>query len=545
MADSISRQDLDKLKQKYPNIILDKSTNIIDGIDEEFNRKLKLESPMNIKLNYPYNDEYEYVTMLHRINLDTQRVKDIKEGRGFIISAPQGIKKDVKNQDGIFSRLYGSNSTSDLNSFETLYRCNCGAKHGVIHHGEYCEFCDSYVRYIGDDVSKVGYLVLKPNYFIIHPNMYRTLEAFIGVHRLNRIIEPVVEVDSDGRELPIVQTRKDEPFKGIGILELKRRYKEILDFYLNLYPQKKNYYDDLIEQIPITFTHSIAVYSALLRPSKIDDASLRYEATNDSFNMLANLVYKINRDKLRMDRKRKEKLRLLYDTQVNLNELYTEIKKILAKKRGDIRSAIGGRYAFSARCVIKQDITLRADEVKLPYHALVELLQQVIINILTKTYNITYSEAYKKWFKAQLTFDQVVYDIIDGLIKDNKHGGLPMFINRNPTIAYGGIPYVKCVGINMDYTMSLSLLVLKLLAADFDGDTLTALYLYNEDVIKVAEEVLSPNAMIISRNDGRLNDDMLFSRDVMINANALRGICDYSQDEMNRIKWLQQQPDIM
>jgi hypothetical protein len=34
------------------------------------------------------------------------------------------------------------------------------------------------------------------------------------------------------------------------------------------------------------------------------------------------------------------------------------------------------------------------------------------------------------------------------------------------TIAYGGILAVNCIGINMDYTMSISLLVLKSLAAD-------------------------------------------------------------------------------
>ena len=36
------------------------------------------------------------------------------------------------------------------------------------------------------------------------------------------------------------------------------------------------------------------------------------------------------------------------------------------------------------------------------------------------------------------------------------------------TIAYGGILRCRVVGINMNYTMSISLLILKPLAADFD-----------------------------------------------------------------------------
>ena len=56
-----------------------------------------------------------------------------------------------------------------------------------------------------------------------------------------------------------------------------------------------------------------------------------------------------------------------------------------------------------------------------------ELLQQVIVNILMRTYNFSYAEAYKKWYKAQIGFDQIVYDIIDGLIKDSD-GGLTLWI---------------------------------------------------------------------------------------------------------------------
>ena len=114
-----------------------------------------------------------------------------------------------------------------------------------------------------------------------------------------------------------------------------------------------------------------------------------------------------------------------------------------------------------------------------------ELMQQLIINILVRSYNFSYAEAYKKWYRAQVTgSDQVIYDIMDGMIKDMN--GLPVLINRNPTIGYGSILACKVMGINMDYTMSISLLVLPKLNADFDGDTLNILYLYNQDFIRLA-----------------------------------------------------------
>lgn len=387
----------------------------------------------NIRLQYPYDFKYEYRTELKTMNLDRMREQDIMSGKGFIIKAPQGIKKDIKLQSGIFSSRYGS-TLNDVDSFNGKYRCKCGFTRGAINHGEKCQICNELVVYKDDDVSIFGYMVLKDKYFIIHPNIYRRLEAFIGVQRFNRIIEPDVKVDKNGNVIqPDPPAKKDEPFRHIGILEFRNRFDEIMNFYLARYPNKKDYYDNIMQDRDSVFTHTIAVFSSLLRPSRLDNGNLRYEKTNDYYNLLSSLVYACNKDKLKIDQKIKEKLQLLYDIQYQYNELYAEIKEILSKKRGDIRSALGGRVNFSARSVIKQDTTLRANEIKLPLIALIELLQQIIINILQKTYNFSYAAAYKKWYKAQLSgTDKTVNSIIENIIKDNN--GIDIFINRNPKL---------------------------------------------------------------------------------------------------------------
>lgn len=291
-------------------------------------QQVQNQGSMNVVLEYPHNDKFDYETRLVRLNLDEERIADIKSGRGFIISAPKGIKKDIKHQDGIFSSRYGSNSISDVDSFTAGYRCKCGMKRGSVFHGEICDVCGEKVLYVGDDISIVGYLKLKDKYWIIHPNIYCTLAAFIGGPKLNRIIEPDIQVDSDGKIIPNIPTKKDEPFRGIGLPMFKERFDEIMDFYLTKYPAKKIYYDDIMSQKDKVFTHSIAVYSSLLRPSKLDNGSLRYEACNEQFNMLATLVYKCNKDRLKMDQKIKEKYQLLYDIQFQLNSVYGELKEI-------------------------------------------------------------------------------------------------------------------------------------------------------------------------------------------------------------------------
>lgn len=99
---------------------------------------------------------------------------------------------------------------------------------------------------------------------------------------------------------------------------------------------------------------------------------------------------------------------------------------------------------------------------------LVKCLQQQIINILIRSYNISPSEAYDIWSRALATKDQRVCEILDALIHNNPEG-LQVLINRNPTINYGSILQMYAIGYTDTLTMSVPLQILKLLAADFDG----------------------------------------------------------------------------
>jgi DNA-directed RNA polymerase beta' subunit len=114
-------------------------------------------------------------------------------------------------------------------------------------------------------------------------------------------------------------------------------------------------------------------------------------------------------------------------------ELYDEIVNILNGKRGELRSLISGRFNFSSRSVIRQDPTLRIDQVKLPYSCLVIAYEQRIINILMKTYNMTPSKAWDKWYKAITIKDITIYRILEDMIHASGEG-LPLIINRNPLI---------------------------------------------------------------------------------------------------------------
>ena len=92
-------------------------------------------------------------------------------------------------------------------------------------------------------------------------------------------------------------------------------------------------------------------------------------------------------------------------------------------------------------------------------------MQQTIINIIKKTYNVNLSVAYDIWYKAVLEVNPRVVDIIRNIIKASPEG-IPFIINRNPSINYGSILQMYCVDINFEHTMEIPLQILGPLAAD-------------------------------------------------------------------------------
>ena len=93
---------------------------------------------------------------------------------------------------------------------------------------------------------------------------------------------------------------------------------------------------------------------------------------------------------------------------------------------------------FTSRCVIVPDQTLRIDQIIIPYAAAVELLQQTIINILQKSYNMSYNDAYNMWFMAQTEKDTRIEKIILSIIANYEYG-IPVLLNRNQCGYFEGL----------------------------------------------------------------------------------------------------------
>ena len=421
--------------------------------------------------SYPHSDKFYYTTRVERINLDKERIRDFGRGKGIKIEKPQGVKKDIKDPNSIYSPMFGP-TFEDASSYGNRYSCSCGLTTTQQNEGTICPNCGTKVIRKNDDFSIFGWIVLNDD-VVIHPGLYKSIEFFIDKSVLNNILNIKNDKDENGFSIAI-ERPENEPFMDYGMLGFYEHFDEIMEFYLKLNPGKKEYYDDIMHDRDKVFTHSIPVFTTLLRPYHLIGEKFAFEDLNKNFNIMAMFGYMLNnKESLKTKRAKKTHNQLLYDLQYNLMEVYDEVVKIMSSKKGIIRSLYGGRYNFTCRAVIVPNWHLRSDQIKVPYKALVKLLEHSIINILHNTYGMPLHVARSEWDRAFVSYDQRIWNIINYIIKANPEG-IPFIINRNPTLNYGSILQMFCVGISDNdpdnYTMEIPLLILPLLNADFDGD---------------------------------------------------------------------------
>jgi len=516
-------------------------------------------------VQYPNTDTMDIQVYLRRLNIDKRAVDKIRSGEGFIIKSSSKIKNDAtgKNENSIFSPKFGKTLNDVNNNMSSDYKCSCGETIGHIYLGCICPKCKTKVEKKEVDFSKFGYIPTY-QYPVIHPNLYRSIETYLSAKILTDILIPDEDLSVDGtpirnsasrsplssreqikkskrksratkkRMLNNTKASSDNPFFGIGMLGFYERFDEILDYY---YPKKqkaaKEIYWNIKQERENVFCHYIPVYTTQLRPYSINDNVFNTEGNNKSFQIIARLSASLKNQATRYSANPKGVNLILWRIQDNWNDIYDDNEKALSGKKGDIRECMSARSNFSVRSIIVPAIDLEMDEIRLPYAACMELLRFHIINILRQSYNYNYSQAYYEWYKAKIAPNAVMKELMMNIIRESPYGGLPILFNRNPTIQYGSILMMKCIGITDSYSMQVNSLCLRFIAGDYDGDTINNILMLNDDIIKRALIALNPvNAMIVSKNDGTFNPDANLQTEALITINTIRHLAPrYSQEE--------------
>jgi methenyltetrahydromethanopterin cyclohydrolase len=180
------------------------------------------------------------------------------------------------------------------------------------------------------------------------------------------------------------------------------------------------------------------------------------------------------------------------------------------------------RINFSARNIISPARSgYKIDEIVLPYMTFLYLYKLEIMNVLVRVKNIKFNEAEKVWYNATLSLDEEVYMVMKKMITDEEVG---ILLNRNPTISYGSILYLKVAGIKHSYedmTMSIHNGILSLLSGDYDGDVLNVVSLKDVEMKTIFREVFSPISLMIDSNTGHFNEALNLERDQVLGLNNL------------------------
>lgn len=160
-----------------------------------------------------------------------------------------------------------------------------------------------------------------------------------------------------------------------------------------------------------------------------------------------------------------------------LSSLYSGyFSKYIATKSGIFRKSVyGTRSSGTFRAVIVATSgQLMYDEIHAPWSIGVTAFRPHILNKLEKR-GYTYMQADNMLNSAVKMYDPVISEILDELIADSPYKGIPVLLQRNPTLLAGSIllmyltKFKKKVG---DKGLNIPPINLKSLNADYDGDEL-------------------------------------------------------------------------
>lgn len=458
---------------------------------------------------------------MRTLNWEEAYKKDMADGTGFAITNPVAIdnKTKKKNDDGIFSNLYGG---EDVDSITELYTCECKTLKGKFYEGMVCDECGTPVTYHNNDISKTGWISLK-DYKLINPLFFNFLIKVIGQKHLLSILKYNREIDRDGNIIVNMdEVDVDNPYSNIGIIEFEEKFDEIMDYFKGeMKSEKQKYYDFIMANKDKIFSKHIPVFSLILRPVLIiNKENVVYADINRKYALLLSNIDALNMNETAIDTKMIKVLPCLYETQMVLNEIHKMIIAMISGKKGHIRNnLLGSRINFSSRCVIVPLIgRYRTNDIIIPYLCFLELYKFEIINLLSKMDKITISEANERWMIATRHFDKRIYLVMKYMIKHSKDG-LSVILNRNPTISYGSMLSLKVVDVKDSYddlTMSVPVGTLALLAGDFDGDVLNLVSVKDRKMAREFDKTFNPRIMMVSRNNGEFNRKMNLLKDELI-----------------------------
>lgn len=428
--------------------------------------------------------------------------------------SPVNEKANTYTDDGIFSeRIFGKMAVENIE-----YSCNGRHLEGKFYNGMICPECNTEVKLQNSTFAKTGWILFANNsdeFHLINPLMYAMMAKIVGGKELQKVLQYNVKLDLSG----MVISAREKKYHAIGMYKFREIWQEVLSHYCK--PDKLDLFKFIVKNSSKIFTSKVPIFPVALRPAVIADKSIKFAEVNNFFNYmiaesqnLASLTGELLTEYTSNQ--------ILWRAQIHYNKIYKYVIQAIGGKEKYLRNHIfGSRVNMSARNVISpMDPRRGINEIELPYLTCMELYKFELINMYSVIKNCSHLIAHDAWSAACAEPSQVFLKLIEELIllAKTKFGikGLPILINRNPTLQLGSIMRVLLTKVKSDFTdltMSLHNCILAPSNADFDGDVLNIIkipdmYFYE------AFEVFDPAcSLMISRDMPELTNDMELTKE--------------------------------
>lgn len=472
----------------------------------------------------------EYVRV-EKIPLDLECMNDLMTGNGIRITSVESFdKKNQKIYNGLQSEFFGTDFSSDW-AFKERYRCKCGKYQGKGYLNFICDRCQTKVEYHDIDLRKFGWIILD-HFEILSPIYSAKLAEALGKVDGEYILRLILGRKYDEPDNPDYSDKdlinlKKHPFIKKGMQWLRENINEVLDYYQKRKPGKAKLFEELRNEQNQMWTHSIPIYTSLLRtelPGEKGSKSykLKINTYMKSIIKLVNSVNEVSPDEFDYYTLNSIDIKLAA-IQKEVDATFEINYKDLTEKTGVITSKVlGGRYNFSSRNIIVPDSgTLRSDEIAIGYIPFMELYRYELQNEYRKLTGCTPAQANTMWKKATNRFDINFYNIIEHMLNDKEYRKmLGVLINRNPSINYGSFQYMRIVQVKKDFTdktLTIPILDIVPMNADFDGDSINVFRIIGEDFQKRFGKNLNPRYnLFVSRMNGKVNKEVLPTKDSFV-----------------------------
>lgn len=347
-----------------------------------------------------------------------------------------------KPVDGIFSPLYGADTTQD----GPIISCDCHKLTGGTNLGRVCPECGTVCRSIEADLRTTLYIDIAP-YHILTYHGYAGFVKALKADKVKEILQSIKRINRQGK---IVDD---------GIPTIMDLYDHYEEDYQDLVGLEKKY----------AFMSKIPVYSARLRPlmqfggmaMTILEVNKKYLSIVKNRNILKTYPF------LKLDRG-VEVQATLNQIQQDMLDIYETVEKQINGKTGVFRKSLAsGRVDYSARLVISLGTDLMPHEIDLPYSTVMVKYEEEIANMLSKLEGIDLSKAITMVEENKAVRNEKFVKIINQMLKTGY--GKWELISRPPIISESSILYCRIRKIHddpTDMTMHLPPDILALMAAD-------------------------------------------------------------------------------